>query len=176
MRVVIVEPHSDDSFIGCFFILSLGVVDKIITVTDSSKELPEPTIPPEQYAEIRKRETLNCSDFFDVPEHVFLNFKDGSLNSSGDEELVKKLNKEIKDGDLVFIPSYKETHNDHKAVFNSSLLIDRYVNLVQYSVWKPIPDATIVFRQTPTKEILFKRLFPSQLNLIHLVTASEEYL
>jgi len=175
-RVVIIEPHPDDAFIGCYFILNLGVVDKIITVTDGSKELPKPTMPPEKYAEIRKQETLNCSNFFDIPKHVFLGFKDGSLNSSENKELVEKLNREIKDGDLVFIPSYKETHSDHKAVFNSSLLIDRSVNLVQYSVWEPIPDATIVFHQTPAKEILFKRLFPSQLNLTYLVTAREEYL
>lgn len=168
-RIVIIEPHPDDAFLGCFTILNIGlIVDKIITVSDGSKELPSPTMNPKEYVELRRKEADMCTAYFGVgiDNRISLNFPDGEL-SHYVSEITETLNKHLQYRDTVFLPSQYEKNPDHKAVYDAYSRLNRVTFPRYYSIWNSIKGrVTSIPVNTEEKIRLFKKLFPSQKKLV----------
>lgn len=156
---IIIEPHPDDALLGCFSLLNLGMIDKIITVTDGEAS-PLNIEKDKHYKGLRKSEAFECANYFDV-SWTSLGLPDGKLIYHMDK-LKLGLRSVICANDTIFIPNIQEKHLDHKVVgiVGISLCIK---NTIMYSVLKDVyPPNMHVFTYLEERRELVKKLFPSQ--------------
>lgn len=160
-NITIVEPHPDDAFLGCSFVLKQGNVTKIITVTGTEKT--------------RQEETLKCATKYGVEEVEFLELDDGKLILNLDL-LEICLHGSIPPKSTVYIPSLWENHMDHKAVAFIGLKVCQQfeINPVMYSVWNRIPHCKKIPIDLKGKIKEFQELYPSQAYLWEIIQPYEE--
>ena len=157
---IAIEPHSDDVFLGCYSLLKLGLINKVITVSDGGTVPEGVNIEYEDYIDIRYRETVNFREMFNLGGS-YLWYDDGELDKDF-TKIQEEISNYVKPGDTIFLPSYSEKHPDHKTI---SKLIFPDCNVIEYSI-STIPDNLegFTFTQFRFKEKmkLFKKLYPSQ--------------
>jgi len=167
LTTIVVEPHCDDAFLGCYSFLKLGMIDGIITIADCGEK--------------RNQENETMADYFNIDSRRILDYPypilDGELvNHCGEIQSRLDYVDELGYADIVFVPSPKEKHIDHKIV---SGLKFRCSKIIEYSV-NAVPDNLYtdkyIFTQVDLEEKmdLFKKLYPSQ--YISLKSTNFEFL
>ena len=140
-KLVIVEPHPDDSIIGCFNLLETGRVEEIIAIANDDHD--------------REKEQDNVANSYHV-----------KLTRIHTDELLGVLSK-LKPGTPVFVPDPHENHPLHKFVTNSALVIstlDVYFYSTQMDVYYIRESKAL----SPTGRFKEKRLnecYPSQADM-----------
>jgi LmbE family N-acetylglucosaminyl deacetylase len=162
---IIIEPHPDDAFWGCFSLLKLGLIDGVITVSDGGllpgKYLNKISV--EEYTKTRLEENQNMAKYFGITNLVSLGFPDGLL-----EMYLPLIQKSINipGGVTIYLPHLRERHSDHRAV---SQLKFPGCKIIEYCVWDWIPDYDVHMsssEQFRFKKQLFKQLYPSQYKIL----------
>jgi hypothetical protein len=174
-RVVVVEPHMDDAFLGCSALLKLGLVDKLITMADGSivpKSL-QSKYSPEQFTDIRFEETAQMTKKYNIYLWDYFGDEDGKLELG---LVSRQLNNVLDNNDTVFIPSIYETHKDHLVVAKTWNLL-KCKKIITYAVnnWIPNFDVNMATTGFPFKMQEFFELYPSQKGYPTSTLVKEEY-
>ena len=142
-RVLVIAPHPDDEVIGCGGTISLhrklGHKVSILYLTDGERGVKN--MNPIKTAELRRMEAIRSSEHLNVPEEnlYHLHLRDGDLiNQSGTNYDFREI-LEKADPDVIYLPSFVETHRDHYAA--NILLKNNLVKgatIAAYEVWTPL--------------------------------------
>ncbi len=163
MVVILLEPHSDDGFLGCSTLLKLGLIDSIITISDSAKIPSGMSVDKDLYKGMRLEEAKVCAERFGCT-HLCLDYPDGELENF-QPEIMSDLIYSIPRGSKVFVPSYEETHPDHLALANIVGMLSEHktLDIVWYAVSRKFRSPTISIKvDLKDKLKLFEELYPSQ--------------
>lgn len=161
-KYVIVAPHPDDEFIGCFNLFRKNKVKKVIIVTDGGIQTIKKTLPDKKYIKKRKKEsTIFVAKYgLNKKQIYFLNLPDGKLKNIKINLIFKSLSEYIEKDDIICGPSILEEHLDHKKVAG---VINKLPNKkIYYSVIADILNSKKIFIKKEYKLKLFKKFYPSQ--------------
>lgn len=161
-KYIVVAPHPDDEFIGCFNLFRKNQVKKVIVVTDGGIQTIKKTLPDKKYIKKRKKESIYFITKYGLNKKqiYFLNFPDGKLINIKINKIIKSLSEHIEKDDIVCGPSNLEEHIDHKQVAGA---INKLPNKkIYYSVIADIPNSKKIFIKKEHKLKLFKKFYPSQ--------------
>jgi len=138
-NVLVFSPHPDDESIGSagFIMNSIksGANVKIVLVTDGNKH----GLRDRRYSEFKKAtSTLGVKE----TDLVFLNYPDGKLDQTNQDELTASLKEQIDDfnPNYVVYPSVLDTHPDHKIIGEDIKYFCYLINLWQ--IFASVIDGT----------------------------------
>lgn len=122
-RVLVLAPHPDDETIGCGGAILLhrrqGDSVKVVFITDGAAGDPRGYYRGRDYRAIRRAEARKAASVLGVSELEFWDYADGSLNdSAGLRQRLKGLLESEKPA-VVYRPSLKDPHSDHRALARS---------------------------------------------------------
>jgi LmbE family N-acetylglucosaminyl deacetylase len=183
MTVVVIEPHPDDCFLGCYSLLKLGMVDRIITVSkgDIVPKKLQSKYTPQEFSKIRFEETRDVCKRFGVCD-FWLDYPDGKLSEQktamGGSAVAFSISQLLHYDNVVFIPSSYEKHPDHlfiNKIFRE--LSFRVKGIMEYAVNSYIPDYTtnMTSKVFPFKMKEFFEFYPSQKGYPISTLVKEEY-
>jgi len=121
MRTVIIAPHPDDEWVGC------GCT--ILKQLDERKKLTVLLITRAPCSERRIPISKRLAQEYDFP----LKFLDEPEMNINKEKFLSLLDKEVKEGDNVFIPDF-DTHPDHQFI-NRLCKEHLETDLIEYAVY-----------------------------------------
>lgn len=128
-RVIIIAPHADDEVLGCGATIakhvSQGDFIVVIIATNANKGAPE--LFSQEAVDIVRKEALNAHKILGVNETLFLDFPAPSLNSFPEFKIsidLLKIFENYKPSHL-YLPHPGDLHQDHKAIYRSSLVAAR---------------------------------------------------
>lgn len=117
-RILVLCPHPDDDVIGVGGTLrkhiERGVQVTILVLTDGGAGVPNQSR--KEITKLRRQEQLNAASALGIERLHFWNIPDGALRAS--KSLASKLLFLLDkiQPDLVYLPSFLDTHPDHRAV------------------------------------------------------------
>lgn len=142
-RVLVIAPHPDDEVIGCGGTIRLhreqGHTVSVLYLSDGEHGVKN--MNPIKTAELRRMEAIRSSQHLDVPEANLhhLHLRDGRLiNHCGTNYDFREI-LEKSDPDIIYLPSFIETHRDHYAaniLLKNNLV--KNVTIGAYEVWTPL--------------------------------------
>lgn len=128
-RVLIVAPHADDEILGCGATIAKhinhGDLVKVIIATNASKGAPD--LFSQEEVNIIRDEALLAHKMLGVNETIFLDFPAPSLNTFPEFRISLELSKifEKYKPSHLYLPHPGDIHQDHKALYRSSLVAAR---------------------------------------------------
>lgn len=144
-------PHMDDELVHCYWLTKKygKRIKKVVYITNSSVELPEPTIPTENYVDQRKGESVRFLRKFTnaLIKHIyFLDYPDNNLSTFySSEKLLKKLEPHLEDKNIWVVPNPHDIHPDH-AFAGRMLVANKKSNLVIFGLISHIdPKSSLLF-------------------------------
>ena len=172
MANVIVSPHYDDEFIGCYSQIISGKIDKVIVVTDGGKQFAYIDMEPDEYKNARKLETKKfCLDNNIKDSNiVYLNFPDGGLSNTDKLSIYLKLKKNINKSDTLFIPDMWGSHLDHFITAGLCMFMPSK-HKIMYSITRRLPtpyNKRIIKIDSDKKWSDFKKYYPTQFKRLKL--------
>lgn len=132
-KILIVAPHPDDEVLGCG-----GVMKRFSDEGDLVFVLIATRGTPLKYSDERisrgREEALRAHALLGVKETFFFNFLAPELDTVPQSHISEAISTLIKklEIDTIFIPHRGDIHNDHRVIFNASLVAARPVG--SYSV------------------------------------------
>lgn len=141
MQKIVIAPHPDDEYIGCYSLFKSNQISKVIVATNNYKQFAYQDMTDETYTALRKEETSKFCQSCGLSKNniIFLDFIDGNLINTNKLELFQKLVVEINKEDTIYIPSPFGSHPDHTVVACISLLIPAKRKLL-YSITRDFPE------------------------------------
>lgn len=142
-KVLVIAPHPDDDIIGCGGTIrlhrQLGHTVTILYVTDGERGIRN--MNPIKTAELRRLEAGLAARHLGVDEeHLYhLHLRDGDMiNQCGTNHDFRTI-LEKSNPDIIYLPSFIETHRDHFAanVLLKNNLI-KNVTVAAYEIWSPL--------------------------------------
>ncbi len=132
-KIMIVAAHPDDDILGCGGIMQKysksGSIIKVIFIGEGSSCRFEKPDSKDALKEIEKRneDGRNALNFLGIEKYEFYNLPCGRLDQVPQIEINKILEKEISDfkPDSVFTHSKCDANNDHKIIFESTIVATR---------------------------------------------------
>jgi LmbE family N-acetylglucosaminyl deacetylase len=128
-NILIVAPHPDDEVLGCG-----GIIKRFSSEGDKIYVLIITKGKPEKYSEEKimnvRKEALHAHKILGVTETRFLNFPAPDLDTISLSEISGDISSVIIEFkiDTLFLPHRGDIHNDHKVVYNASLVASRPFN------------------------------------------------
>jgi LmbE family N-acetylglucosaminyl deacetylase/glycosyltransferase involved in cell wall biosynthesis len=144
-NTLVVAPHPDDEVFGCggAIVRHVAQGDALLVVIATDGGFPVSDHQnTNEYATIRKTETLSAADILGYGQPVFLRYPDRSLTA--DEGLIGTLLDIITNFHPanIYLPAASEIHPDHRALHKAgteaAIRYDQDVNLVYYEVGQPL--------------------------------------
>lgn len=129
MKMLVIAPHPDDEVLGCG-----GTIagrnkkgDEIYLCVVTKAYAPEWS---EEFLKNRPKEVEKANKILGIKKTYFLDFPTVKLDTIPQKELIDRLSKclnELKP-DIVYIPHKGDMNNDHRLVFEASLVATRPIN------------------------------------------------
>lgn len=128
-RVVVVAPHADDEIIGCGATIARHIKegDEVTIIIATNASIGAPELYREDQVENTRSEAIAAHRFLGVKETVFMDFPAPALNAFPEFKISLELSKifqKIKPTHL-YLPHPGDIHQDHKAIYRSSLVAAR---------------------------------------------------
>ncbi len=146
-RILVVAPHADDESIGCGGLLIKYAKQADVLLLSDGRYGLNPAIPdmtPEKVRLLRRDEFRNAMEMLGVRKYTMLDIENGQIYRH--YSTVRKY--DIREYDLIFVPSRFENNQDHlhARIFLRRMLREQRAKavLLEYEVWVPIPDPQII--------------------------------
>lgn len=128
-RVVVIAPHADDEIIGCGATISKHIQngDEVIVIIVTNASVGAPELYTAEQIKSTRSEALSAHNFLGIKETIFLEYPAPALNAYPEYKIslkIAKIFEKIKPSYL-YLPHPGDIHQDHKAVYRSSLVAAR---------------------------------------------------
>jgi LmbE family N-acetylglucosaminyl deacetylase len=127
--ILVIAPHADDEVIGCGATMAKHIRNSddvyVIIATNASEGAPE--LFTQKQIELVRKEALKAHEFLGVKKTYFLEFPAPALNAFPEYKISLELSsllEKIKPN-IIYIPHPGDIHQDHKAIYRSSLVAAR---------------------------------------------------
>ena len=132
-KVLIIAAHPDDEVLGCGGLISkfkkLNVEFKVLFIAEGSSCRFEKIEGSEvqEAIKVRSKAAKEAMSFLGIKDYEFFDFPCGRLDQIPIIEINKIIEKTISEfnPDTIFTHSYLDCNNDHKIVYNSTLISSR---------------------------------------------------
>jgi LmbE family N-acetylglucosaminyl deacetylase len=144
-KLLIIAPHPDDEVLGCGGTIkkkiSQGHEVSVLIATNANKSMPE-RYTLDKLDKIRQA-ALNAHDLLGIHETIFEDFPAPMLDQHPLSKMAESIHNIISDKkyDTVYVPHRGDIHNDHKVIFDATLVACRPVG--DYSVRKILAYETL---------------------------------
>lgn len=147
-RVLVLAPHTDDGEFGCGGSVARLIEEKseVFYVAFSAAEK---SVPPDFPKDILKKEVKEATAKLGIKEQNLILFEYEVRNFPSFRQKILddmiKLNNEIKP-DVVFLPSTRDTHQDHKTITEEGFRTFKRITMLGYEVpWNNLTFDTNAF-------------------------------
>jgi len=123
-KILILAPHADDEILGCGGTISkynkLGYHISVLILTNAN--IGAPDLYSSKEINLIRKESKIANDFIGTKKLYFENLPALNLNQYPLYKISDIISKHILklDPEIVFIPSVKDIHNDHKIIFHAA--------------------------------------------------------
>lgn len=128
-KILVIAPHPDDEILGCGGIIKkLTKLSKVVDILIVSKG-KESLYSESRIKNVRNEATI-AHKALGITKTIFLDFPAPELDTVPLSVIANDIFNCIKEfqSDTLFIPHRGDIHNDHRVVFNASLVASRPVN------------------------------------------------
>ena len=146
-RILVVAPHADDETIGCGgMLVKYAPQADVLLLSDGRLGFKrnDPDASPEKTRLSRIQEFKTVMEAYGVRKYTMLDIPNDEIYRS--YSVVKQY--DLREYDYVFVTSRFENSQDHRHtnIFIRKMLKAQRAKarLVEYEVWVPIPDATVI--------------------------------
>ena len=181
MKVLVFSPHPDDEAIGCGGVLRRHVLqgDDVRVVFFTSGEGGGHGRAKDETLDVRENEARRAASILGIPEPEFWREQDGSLRAN--RALTLRVAKTIEEfrAELIYVPSGKELHPDHRAAARLIRAARRLVTVnprvLMFEVWTPLDTMDEIVDITPFMEtkLAAVRAYRSQCSVLRFDEAIE---
>lgn len=131
-KVIVVAPHADDEILGCGATMAKHVYhgDEVIVIIATNAFIGAPELFTEIGIKSVREEALNAHNIIGVKETIFLDFPAPALNAFPEYKISIELSKLFQkfNPTHLYLPHPGDIHQDHKAIYRSSLVAARPQN------------------------------------------------
>lgn len=131
-KVIVVAPHADDEILGCGATMAKHVYhgDEVIVIIATNAFIGAPELFTENRVKSVREEALNAHNIIGVKETIFLDFPAPALNAFPEYKISIELSKLFQkfNPTHLYLPHPGDIHQDHKAIYRSSLVAARPQN------------------------------------------------
>ncbi len=146
-RILVVAPHADDETIGCGgLIIKYASQTDVLLLSDGRLGFNknDPSASPEQTRLFRIQEFKTVMEALGVRKYTMLDLPNSEVYRN--YSTVKQY--DLREYDYVFVTSRFEKNQDHRHanIFIRKMLKAQHAKakLIEYEVWVPIPDPTLI--------------------------------
>lgn len=169
-EITLFLAHCDDELVSCYwFVKHYGKrITKVVFVTNSSVEIPEPTMPTEEYICKRRKESVtflrantntlqNNIVFLNYPDHLLSNF----YKTDKILDQMANIIEERKDT-IWLIPNPHDLHPDHSFI-GQMLIKLKKENIIVYGLKNNIITKSVLLENFNHLEVDGKELFKNKM-------------
>jgi LmbE family N-acetylglucosaminyl deacetylase len=128
-RIVVIAPHADDEIIGCGATMAKHIAngDDVYVIVATNAQIGAPELFNEKDVQLIRAEAKQSHAFLGVIKTFFLDFPAPALNAYPEYKISVALGKIFADiqPEIVYIPFAGDIHQDHKAIYRSTLVAAR---------------------------------------------------
>lgn len=128
-KILIIAPHADDEIIGCGGLMAKSIAEGnlVYVIIATNAHIGAPDLFRKDGIEKVRAEALLAHNYLGVKETFFLDFPAPALNSYPEYKISLALSKIFNDlkPDIIYLPHPGDLHQDHKALYRSSLVAAR---------------------------------------------------
>ncbi len=128
-KIIVIAPHPDDEIIGCGATIAKHVKrgDEVYIIIATNGFVGAPDLFSKESVESVRGEALKAHRLLGVKETIFLDFPAPALNSFPEFKISIEFSKIFNriHPSCLYIPHSGDIHQDHKAVYRSSLVAAR---------------------------------------------------
>lgn len=128
-KILVIAPHADDEIIGCGATIAKHISngDKVFIIIATNASEGAPDLFSKDSIDLVRKEAIKAHKLLGVEKTFFLDFPAPALNSYPEYKISLKFNEVFKEvqPDTLYIPHPGDIHQDHKAIYRSSLVSAR---------------------------------------------------